>query len=212
MLKNVKREKIDRITELIFLIIEQQVLHLDRDVNAKFFFTTINIILITNHSTRLKKIRVIKKILDMKNYIINHLRLRRAVKKMFDFDKENDARNRSTVEKTNDHKKSEEEEEEKEMTDEQQKNKANEESEQKNEEKNEREQDATQYIDFVLSNFDDNVKDLNLNKNNKISFNTRESASLSASQLQSSIVLADSQSQTLLTDFQSQILQTSFQS
>ena len=121
---------------------------------------------------------------------------------MFNFDKENDARNRDTIEKTNDHEKSKKEK----------KDEANKESEQEDEKKNEREQDATQYIDFVFSNFDDDLKDFKLDKNNKISLSTRESASLSASQFQSSIVLADSQSQILLTNSQLQILQTNFQS
>ena len=78
--------------------------------------------------------------------------------------------------------------------------------------KNKREQDAIQYIDFIFSNFDDDVKDFNFDKNNKISFSTREFALLSVSQFQSSIVLVDSQLQILLMNFQSQILQANFQS
>ena len=112
---------------------------------------------------------------------------------MFDFNKENDTRNTSTVEKMNDHEESKEDKKKK-MTSEQQKNEANEKSEKKNDEKNENEQDAIQYIDFAFSNFNDDVKNLNLDKSNKISFNTREFVLLSTSQLQSSIVLADSQS------------------
>ena len=61
-------------------------------------------------------------------------------------------------------------------------------------------------------NFDDDVKDFNSDKNNKISFNSREFTSLSTSQFQSLIVLINSQSQILLTNSQSQILQTNFQS
>ena len=73
MLKNVKQKKIDRIAELISLIIKQRVLHFDRDVNTELLLTTIDTVLITNHSTRLKKIKVTKKILDAKKYVIDHL-------------------------------------------------------------------------------------------------------------------------------------------
>ena len=79
----------------------------------------------------------------------------------------------------------------------------NEKSEQKNKKKYEREQNEIQYNDFALSNFDDDVKNLNLDKNNKISFNFREFASLLISQFQLLIVLIDSQSQILLTNSQS---------
>ena len=114
---------------------------------------------------------------------------------MFDFDKKNNARNRDTIEKNKKNK-----------------NETNEKNKQKNKKKNEREQDEIQYNNFVLSNFDDDVKNLNLDKNNKILFNFREFVSLSISQFQSLIVLIDSQSQILLTNFQSQILQARFQS
>ena len=50
MLKNVRRAEIDRIIELIFLIIEQRILHLNRDVSTELFLTTIDTIMITNHS------------------------------------------------------------------------------------------------------------------------------------------------------------------
>ena len=203
MLKNARQKKIDQIVELIFLIIKQQVLHFNCDVNTELLLTTIDTFLITNHSTRLKKIKITKKILDAKKYVIDHLRLQRAVTKMFDFNKENNARKTNAVQKTNDYEESEKDEKKK-MTDIQQKNKTNEESEKKNDEKkNEREQDAAQYSDFVLSNFDDDLKDFNLDKNNTISLRAREFALLSASQFQSSIVLVDSQSQTLLMNFQS---------
>ena len=117
MLKNEEREKINRIIELIFLIIKQRVFHFDHDMNTKFLFTTINTVLITNHLTKLKKIRVTKKILNTKKYVIDHLRLRQAVMKVFNFNKENNTRNTNTVEKTNDHEESEKDEKKK-MTDE----------------------------------------------------------------------------------------------
>ena len=100
---------------------------------------TIDAIMITNHSVEIKKIKIIKKMLDAKNYVIDNLRLRQAVKKVFDFDKKNDARNTSTIEKTNNHENNKEEEKKK-MTDEQQKNEANDENEQEKKKKNEREQ------------------------------------------------------------------------
>ena len=121
MLKNVKRKEIDRVVELIFLIIKQRVLHSNHDVSTKLLFTTIDTIMITNHSFEIRKIKITKKIFNAKKYVIDHLRLRRAVKKMFDFDKKNDARNTNAVEKTNNHKKSEKEKRKK-MTNKQKEN------------------------------------------------------------------------------------------
>ena len=113
ILKNVKRKEIDQIIKLIFLIIKQQVLHLNRNMNTKLLLKTIDTIMITNHSFEIRKIKVIKKIFDVKKYVIDHLRLRQAVKKVFDFDKKNNAKNTNAVEKTNDH---EENEKDKRMT------------------------------------------------------------------------------------------------
>ena len=63
----------------------------------------------------------------------------------------------------------------------------------KKKEKNKREQNETQYIDFAFSNFDDDVKDFNFEKNDhKIFFK-----SLSISQVEFQTLLDDSQSQTL---------------
>ena len=127
----------------------------------------------------------------MKKYvIIDHLQLQRAVKKVFDFDKKNNARNTSAIEEVNDHEEDEEKNVKK-MTNEQQKNEADEENEQKN--KNEREQNEIQYINFAFSNFDDDVEDFNLEKNDHKIF----LESLSISQFEFQTLLDDSQSQTL---------------
>ena len=85
-------------------------------MNTKLLLTTIDTIMITNHSFEIRKIRVIKKILDAKKYVIDHLRLRRAVKKVFDFDKKNDARNTNAIEKTNDHEENKKEKKKKMMS------------------------------------------------------------------------------------------------
>ena len=82
MLDKMKQEEINRIAELIFLIIEQRVLHSRREINIKLLLMTIDIFLITNHIIEVRKIRVTKKILNKNEYDIEHLRLRRIVKKM----------------------------------------------------------------------------------------------------------------------------------
>ena len=110
MLKNVKQKKINRIIEFISLIIKQRVFHSNRDVNTKLLFTTIDTVLITNYSIELKKVKVIKKAFDAKKYVIDHLRLRRAITKVFDFNKRNNAKKTNAIKKINDHEESKEEE------------------------------------------------------------------------------------------------------
>ena len=116
ILANVEQVEINRIAELIFLIIEHRVLHFDREVNTKLLLTTIDTIMITNHTSEIRKIRMIKEIFNDKKYIIDHLRLQQTIKKIFDFDKENDAKNTNTIEKANDHEENKEEKKKK-MTD-----------------------------------------------------------------------------------------------
>ena len=77
-----KQEKINRVAELILLIIEQQVLHSRREINIEFLLTTIDIFLIMNHIIEMRKIKMTKKIFNKNEYDIEHLRLRRIVKKV----------------------------------------------------------------------------------------------------------------------------------
>ena len=76
MLKNVKQKKINRVIEFIFLIIDQQVLHSNCEINIELLFTTIDAIVITNHTFEIKKIKITKKTFNAKEYVIDHLRLR----------------------------------------------------------------------------------------------------------------------------------------
>ena len=82
MLDKMKQEEINRVAELIFLIIEQRVLHSRREINTKLLLMTIDIFLITNHIIEMQKIKMTKKIFNKNEYNIEHLRLRKIVKKM----------------------------------------------------------------------------------------------------------------------------------
>ena len=89
------------------MIIDQQILHSNREINTELLFTTIDAIVITNHIFEIKKIKTIKKTLDAKEYVIDHLRLRRVVKKVVKLDKKIDKSNASIVERVNNREESE---------------------------------------------------------------------------------------------------------
>ena len=82
MLDKMKQKKINQVAELILLIIKQRVLHLRREINTKLLLTTINIFLIMNHIIEMQKIKMTKKIFNKNEYNIEHLRLRKIVKKI----------------------------------------------------------------------------------------------------------------------------------
>ena len=89
MLNKMKQEEINRVAKLIFLIIEQRILHFEREVNTKLLMMAIDIILISNHIIEIQKIKMTKKIFKKNEYNVEHLRLRQIMKKMTVFNDEN---------------------------------------------------------------------------------------------------------------------------
>ena len=75
-----------------------------REVNTKLLSTTIDIVLILNHIIELRKIKLTKKILNNNEYDVEHLRLRRIVKKMMirDEESEKEKKNKNSNDEKND--------------------------------------------------------------------------------------------------------------
>ena len=97
MLDKMRQKEINRITELIFLIIKQRIFHSKREVNTEFLLTTIDIVLISNHIIEVRKIKMTKKILKKNEYDVEHLRLRRIMKKIIVLENENEEKKRMNI-------------------------------------------------------------------------------------------------------------------
>ena len=107
MLDKREQKEINRIAKLIFLIIEQRVMHSRREMNIELLFTTIDIVLISNHIIEMRKIRMTKKIFNKNEYDIEHLRLRRMMNEMMMFDDESEKekkKNKNSNDEENDKK------------------------------------------------------------------------------------------------------------
>ena len=74
---------------------------------------TIDAIVVTNHTFEIKKIKIIKKTLNAKEYVIDHFQLQQKIKKIVKFDKKIDKSNANIVERVNDCEESKEEKEKK---------------------------------------------------------------------------------------------------
>ena len=95
MLNKMRQKEINQVTKLIFLIIEQRVLHFEREINTKFLMTTIDIILILNHIIEMRKIKMTKKIFKKNEYDVEHLRLRQIMKEMIILENESEEKKKN---------------------------------------------------------------------------------------------------------------------